>query len=108
MSRARPDPHEVYNTGPLFARNDPQTSVQAAARAIASGTVKGDAAMLLRLVHDHPGKTMEWYGAWAAAENGGDPFLWRIKLGRRTGPLIAARLIHQRGEEDGKGLWWPE
>jgi hypothetical protein len=46
-------------------------------------------------------------GAIAARERGGDPFQWRIKLGRRTGTLLDAGAVHARGKHDGKALWWP-
>lgn len=111
--RAKSDPSEVpRDDGPLFRlrdlshTSDPATSVKAAASVIANGTASGDAAYLLHLVTSYPGLTMSAYGAIAADEYGGDPFVWRIKLGRRTGTLKDAGLIHPNGELAGLSKWW--
>lgn len=111
MSRQRGDVHEL-GPGPLFAprierlvgNTDPASSRKAAGAAKASGTVEGDAAYLVDLVREHPGSTMAELGAIAAAARGGDPFRWRLKLGRRTGGLVGH--IHIDGERDGMSLWW--
>lgn len=114
MSRQRADVHET-GLGPLFAppierlvgNTDPATSRKAAGAVRASGAVLDDAAYLVELIVRHPGCTMERYGELAAAARGGDPYRWRLKLGRRTGTLQQTRTIHLEGQEDGMSLWWP-
>jgi hypothetical protein len=114
MSRQRADVHET-GFGPLFAppierlvgNTDPATSRKAAEAVRASGAVLDDAAYLVDLIERHPGGTMAGYGALAAAMRGGDPYRWRLKLGRRTGTLQAIGAIHADGQEHGMSLWWP-
>lgn len=109
-----------HDLGPLFEAprlrelshaSDPHTSVKAAARAVRQGVVQGDTAILLDMIHSRPGLTMAEYGAQAAFEAGPagglDAYQWRLKLGRRTGPLLERRLVHTEGERDGMALWWP-
>jgi hypothetical protein len=116
VSRQKPDACELRpRIGPLFdppaghlyAPDDQATSREAAHGAVATGLVGADARYLLDLIAAHPGETMETLGAIAARERGGDPFQWRIKLGRRTGTLLDAGAVHARGKHDGKALWWP-
>lgn len=116
MSRQPPDPFETNNlAGGLFDPNpnrlhrqdDPATSRAAARAAVEDGTAKDDATYLVSLILLRPGCTMAEYGAVAAAERGGDGFRWRLKLGRRTGELKDAGLIHVAGERNGLSLWWP-
>lgn len=115
MNRQRPDPSEFpADLGPLFrprlrelaGATDQPTSVRAAATVLADGTADVDSRLLLTLIENHPGSTMEGLGQHAAALHGGDPFRWRIKLGRRTGPLKRADLIHATDGSDGLALWW--
>lgn len=141
--KQRPDPAEKENGGPLFAPRcgcgglcdsshpcpmaynaprlstlfspgDPETSRRAAVKAVQSGTVKGDAELLLRLIRESPGKTLAFYGevasacyspSWQAAQD--NAFRWRLKLGRRTGNLVSRGLVHTEGEVDAMSLWWP-
>jgi len=116
MTRKHSDAVETPDSfGPLFqlkprarySPDDPATSRHAAERAAESGLVGKDQDLLVSLVERHPGQTMEDHGIEAARIYGGDPFRWRIKLGRRTGELISGRRIHSLGERDGKSLWWP-
>jgi len=109
--------------GPLFrdpkparltGNTDPATSRKAAGRVIASGTARADANYLLELIGLFPGHTMPWYRTQAERERQADPPEkklsspeWRQKLGRRTGELLEAELVHTRGEEDDCALWWP-
>ena len=114
MRRQREDVHE-RGLGPLFnppetrlyGEIDPKTSREAAREILESGEAQSDALLLVYLIEAHPGETMEFYGAMAARSLGGDAYRWRLKLGRRTGTLQEERAIHQRGDRDGMGLWWP-
>lgn len=132
MSRQRPDPSETpVDFGPLFKAkqafaetiaeggidhlrmrlrdlshvNDPATSVKAAAEVLSNGTVESDTEYLLDLMGRYPNHTMAALGAIAAHERGGDAYRWRLKLGRRTGPLKDAGLIHVSGENNGMSTW---
>jgi hypothetical protein len=117
VSRQKPDAHEADNGGPLFGAPpvshlshtaDPATSRQAAVNHIASGRMAGDALLLLSLIEDCPGETMAVYGVMARERTRClDDFKWRLKLGRRTGTLKDAGLIHIAGERDGMSLWFP-
>ena len=86
---------------------DPHTSVAAAAEVLANGTAEGDAAYLLELITRNPGQTIEDHGYYAAEERGGDPYKWRLKLGRRTGTLRDTQAAHIDGKSLGKARWWP-
>jgi hypothetical protein len=108
MSRQRSDPAEVPSQplGPLFAAKDPPSSIRAAATAVRTGTVTLDEQLLVTLIGNHPGSTMEELGAFAARLHGGSAFEWRIRLGRRTGPLKREGAIHAVDDrETGLGRW---
>ena len=93
MSRQRSDPFEVRGnngplfdftspTGPLYARFDPNTSREAAGRMKGAGLGAARAFALL-MMQQFPGSTAPELGQHAARLHGGDPEVWRQRIGRR-------------------------
>lgn len=103
MTPLRPDPEaHAY-----ARRNDPDTSREAAEKAVESGLVLKDRALLLQLLLANPGSTIPELARILSREGGGDMEACRQRLGRRTGDLVRFKLAHTRGKRDGCQIWWP-
>ena len=103
----RPDPEA--QAVHAYRSTDPETSRDAAEKAVESGLALKDRALLLQLLIANPGSTIPELAeiSYRGAPHNLGVEHERQRLGRRTGDLVRLKLAHARGKRDGCQLWWP-